>query len=186
MFGADFLHIDCGAPAQYTDDWDITWRTDDAYVSTGAVGFSTDTTVWQELLNLRFFRNSRGKNCYTLPVTPKKTYMLRAEFCYGNYDGNGLPYPSFQMALDSTIVENVTIYRGASFNHIRELTFMATRNVTSLCLLRDQTNSTPFISSISLRAVPELPPYIMKRVSLNQSVSTMTRIYFNLTESVVV
>lgn len=161
--GTDFLHIDCGAPAEYTDEHGITWRTDDAYVSTGAVGLTTSTAVWRELLNCRYFQNSRGKNCYSLPTMPEQTYMLRAEFNYGNYDGAGAaepPYLSFRMAIDSTIVENVTINRGLHFNHIRELTFKALRNETSLCLLRDQTNSTPFISSIALRLVDTLPSYM--------------------------
>jgi len=110
-------------------------------------------------------------------------YMLRTEHFYGNYDGAGTPFPSFLLAIDSTVVENVTMSRGASFNHIQELTFQAQRNTTSLCLLRDQTNCTPFVSAIALRAVDALPPYIVKYTSLNQSVSTMTRIYFNGTST---
>lgn len=154
---------------------------DDAFISTGKVGQKKDLTRWQgwtELQYLRYFPSSRAKSCYSLPVTPKQTYMLRAEFLMGNYDGTYPSNLSFQIAIDSSIVENVTI-PSAYFNAVRELTIAPIRNVTSLCLVRDASKATPFISSIELRAVPNLPPVVMQSIGLNQSVSTMTRLFFN-------
>ncbi len=156
--------------------------TDKAYISTGQVGSIADTSKWPgwlELANNRYFPDSRAKNCFTLPVTPHQTYMLRAEFMFGDYTTSMSPPFSFQIAQDATIVENVTVPSRYA-NTVRELTFAATRNVTLLCLVRDHASkATPFINSISLRAVANLPPTVTGWLAQNQSVSTMTRLFFN-------
>jgi hypothetical protein len=78
---------------------------------------------------------------------PKSTYLIRGTFFYGYYD-NGTTLPSFQMAIDGTIVANVTFDNAATFVY-HEFMVASVSNVTLLCLLRDSTNSVPFISAIS-------------------------------------
>jgi len=80
--------------------------------------------------------------------------MLRAEFCYGISDtANSLP--KFKMVIDGLVVANVTNTKDLAYYY--EFTYVAQGNTTFLCLLRDQTNANPFISTISLRRVIPTP-----------------------------
>jgi hypothetical protein len=82
------------------------------------------------------------------------TYMIRGTFFYGSYD-NTTKLPSFQMAIDGTVVANVTFDDPTIFVY-HEITFMTQlNNVTFLCLLRDSSNSVPFISAISFWSLPD-------------------------------
>jgi hypothetical protein len=81
-------------------------------------------------------------------VTFNSTYLLRARFYYGNYDNASTP-PTFQMAIDATIVVNIST--STSGFQYEEFAIKTQSNVTYLCLLRDGSNTVPFISAISLR-----------------------------------
>ncbi|CAK9213888.1 unnamed protein product, partial [Sphagnum troendelagicum] len=83
---------------------------------------------------------------------PNSTYLIRGTFFYGNYD-NGTTLPSFQMAIDWTIVANVTFDNAAIFVY-HEFMVASVSDVTFLCLLRDSSNSVPFISAISFSCLP--------------------------------
>jgi hypothetical protein len=83
---------------------------------------------------------------------PNSTYLIRGTFFYGYYD-NGTTLPSFQMAIDRTIVANVTFDNAAIFVY-HEFMVASISNVTFLCLLRDSSNSVPFISAISFSFLP--------------------------------
>ncbi len=103
---------------------------------------------------MRYFPDSIAKNCYSFPVISNQTYLIRGTFFYGSYDNATAP-PSFQLGIDGTIVANVTFDDTATFvyhefSYVSELNF----NTTFLCLLRDSSNSVPFISSISLSPLP--------------------------------
>ncbi|KAH9530788.1 hypothetical protein CY35_19G003100 [Sphagnum magellanicum] len=80
------------------------------------------------------------------------TYLIRGTFFYGNYD-NGTTLPSFQMAIDGTIVANVAFDNAAIFVY-HEFMVASVSNLTFLCLLRDSSNSVPFISAISFSFLP--------------------------------
>ncbi len=60
------------------------------------------------------------------------------------------------MGIDGNIVANVTFQDANTFVYY-EFTYQSqpTNNVTFLCLLRDSSNSVPFISAISLSQVPD-------------------------------
>jgi hypothetical protein len=154
---AGSVFIDCGSNASYVDPvTHMRWETDAAkYITKGvnAVVPSAKATYpdLSELTTVRYFPDSLpSKNCYSLPVTPNAPYLIRATFFYGSYD-NATTLPSFQMAIDGTIVANVTIKNATAFVY-HEFGIMSRLNasVIFLCLSRDSSNSVPFISAISL------------------------------------
>jgi hypothetical protein len=57
------------------------------------------------------------------------------------------------MAIDGTIVANVTFDNAAVFVY-HEFVVVSVSDVTFLCLLRDSSNSVPFISAISFSFLP--------------------------------
>ena len=138
----------------------LQWVPDDGYITTGVnVGYvvpASQVPAFPEFTTLRFFNGSHPKDCYSLPVTPNAKYLLRTSFYYGNYD-NAATAPTFHMAIDATVVANISTasgnLNGPYDSSYEEFTIKAQSNVTYLCLLRDSTNTTPFISAIALRPV---------------------------------
>jgi hypothetical protein len=132
------------------------WETDaPKYITKGVNAFVPSAKATyrdlSELTTVRYFPDSlHYKNCYSLPVTPNNTYLIRATFFYGYYD-NATTLPSFQMAIDGTIVANVTIENATAFVY-HEFGVLSRLNasVIFLCLSRDSSKSVPFISAISL------------------------------------
>ncbi|CAK9204830.1 unnamed protein product, partial [Sphagnum troendelagicum] len=145
----------CCEEASYVDNvTGITWMPDDQFidknsgVNTNVSSASQYYSDFSEFTTLRYFPDSRAKNCYSFPVTPNETYQIRGTFFYGNYD-NQTTVPSFQMGVDGTIVASNIISELYVIAY-QEITYVPQRNVTFLCLSRDLTNSVPFISAISL------------------------------------
>ncbi|CAK9872486.1 unnamed protein product [Sphagnum jensenii] len=132
------------------------WETDaPKYITKGVNAFVRSAKATypdlSELTTVRYFPDSLPyKNCYSLTVTPNNTYLIRATFFYGSYD-NATKLPSFQMAIDGTIVANVTFRKTRAFVY-HEFAVLSGQNasVIFLCLSRDSSNSVPFISAISL------------------------------------
>ncbi|CAM6034643.1 unnamed protein product [Sphagnum compactum] len=147
--------VNCGSTASYVDKvTGITWMPDDQFIDKNS-GVNTNVSSasqyypdFSEFTTLRYFPDSRAKNCYSFPVTPNETYQIRGTFFYGNYD-NQTTVPSFQMGVDGTIVASNIISELYVIAY-QEITYVPQRNVTFLCLSRDLTNSVPFISAISL------------------------------------
>jgi hypothetical protein len=79
---------------------------------------------------------------------------MRGTFFYGSYD-NATTLPSFHMGIDGNIVANVSFNEANTFVYY-ELCYQSqpNNNVTFLCLLRDSSNSVPFISAISFSPLP--------------------------------
>jgi len=150
---AGFVYIDCGASTAYVDPMTgLQWVPDDGYITTGVnIGnliVDSPYLEFPELTTLRYFNESYPKDCYSLPVTRNGTYLLRASFYYGHYDGASTP-PTFQMAIDATIVANIST--STSDVQYEEFAIKTQSNVTYLCLLRDWSNTVPFISAIAIR-----------------------------------
>jgi hypothetical protein len=152
---AGSFFVDCGSTASYVDKiTGITWMPDDQFinensgVNANASSASQYYPDFSEFTTLRYFPDSRTKNCYSFPVTLNATYQIRGTFFYGYYD-NQTTLPSFQMAVDGTIVGSDFIIEAPVFAY-QEVTYVAQTNLTYLCLSRDLTNSNPFISAISL------------------------------------
>ncbi|KAH9535429.1 hypothetical protein CY35_17G052900 [Sphagnum magellanicum] len=151
------LHIDCGSttPSSVDTNTGITWVSDAPYITTGVnAAVAADVPDFPELNTLRYFPDSRAKNCYTLPVSANTVYLIKATFLYGAYDNpTTATLPTFQMAIDQTIVANVT-FENANTGTYREISYASQANVTFLCLLRDSSQSNPFVSAISLTDLP--------------------------------
>ncbi|KAH9541902.1 hypothetical protein CY35_14G088600 [Sphagnum magellanicum] len=149
--------VNCGSTASYVDNvTGITWMPDDQFIDENS-GVNANNSIasliypdFSELTTLRYFPDSRAKNCYSFPVTPNETYQIRGTFFYANYDNQTTgTLPSFQMGVDGTIVASNIISDEITIAY-QEITYVPQRNVTFLCLSRDLTNSVPFISAISL------------------------------------
>jgi hypothetical protein len=135
----------------------ISWVPDaPEYITTGVNGYVQSAVSiypnFSEFTTVRYFPDTRAKNCYSFPVMPNSTYLIRGTFFYGYYD-NGTTLPSFQMAIDGTIVANVTFDNTGTFVY-HEFMVASASNLTFLCLLRDSSNSVPFISAISFSFLP--------------------------------
>ncbi|KAH9536338.1 hypothetical protein CY35_17G102100 [Sphagnum magellanicum] len=153
------IFVDCGSNIRYVDKvTNVSWVPDAPYITTGVNGHvpsaQTNYPNFSEFTTVRYFPDSIAKNCYRFPVISNQTYLIRGTFFYGSYDNATAP-PSFQLGIDGTLVANVTFDDTATFvyhefGYVSELDF----NTTFLCLLRDSSNSVPFISSISLSPLP--------------------------------
>jgi len=163
---AGSIFVDCGSNTGYVDKvTNISWVPDAPYITSGVNGYvpsaQTNYPSFSEFTTVRYFPDSRPKNCYTFPVSPKQTYIIKGTFFYGSYD-NATTLPSFKMGIDGNIVANV-IFQDANTFVYYEFSYLSqpTNNVTFLCLLRDSSNSVPFISAISLS---QLPTYYYEEV----------------------
>jgi hypothetical protein len=81
---------------------------------------------------------------------PNATYLIRADFFYGGYDA-AVTAPTFQIAIDATVVANITTEK--TNGGYEEFTVLTQNNVTYFCLLRDSSDTNPFISGLSLRPI---------------------------------
>ncbi len=170
------IFVDCGSTVNYVDNiTGIPWKPDDKFFDEDAgvnVGVNADVPPYatqhyphfSELRTVRYFPDHRIKNCYKFPVMANTTYQLRGTFFYGDYD-NQSTVPSFEMAVDGTIVAS-NFTTEANKMVYQEVTYVAQTNFTFLCLLRDATNTNPFISAISLVnvfATPDMVDNIYER-----------------------
>jgi hypothetical protein len=170
----EVININCGSSDSYVDGiTNITWVPDAKYITTGVNAQVPDAHAsypeFSEFTTLRYFPDSRKKNCYSLPVTPNNTYLIRATFFYGSYDQNinatttTLGLPNFQIAIDETLVSNVTFDNADTFIY-REFSVASQSFVIYLCLVRDDSSSqssNPFVSSISLHPLPSYPAFVV-------------------------
>jgi hypothetical protein len=148
-----FISIDCGSTAKFTDPvTGIQWVPDAGYIGVGAnfqnvsLNGLTDIT----LSTLRYFPTYRRKFCYTLPATLNTTYLIRAQFHYGNYDGTNSP-PNFQISIDATITSSPLFTSSAYDPVVAEATVIAQSDQLFFCLLPNSTSDVPFINSLELR-----------------------------------
>lgn len=186
-FLAGSLYIDCGATASYVDPiTGVTWVPDSGFISTGEnfANVPTAKTLWQdfpELNTLRFFNDTRAKNCYTLPVTINVTYLLTASFLWASYD-NTASTPSFGLAIDGTILASVTSdATGATFDQL-EFSIQPPNNFTYVCLTQLPLQSgTPFISAIYLRPGPVYA--LFHQISSRQMIRVRHRLNFGGTST---
>lgn len=97
---------------------------------------------------MRHFPADNRKYCYTLDVTSRSRYLVRATFLYGNFDNNNV-YPKFDISLGPTPWSTIVI-SDADTIEIRELIFLASSSTVSVCL-SNATTGQPFISTLELR-----------------------------------
>ncbi|KAL3720930.1 hypothetical protein ACJRO7_005699 [Eucalyptus globulus] len=146
-----FISIDCGAPNDYHDDQlNIYYKADAGYVDSGTnVQVSTQVIYQnnqQQSKNLRIFPSGK-RNCYTLMPDEGKgnTYLVRASFWYGNYDGKNQT-PAFDLHIDV----NYWITVNSSSWIYEEIIYTPPRDYIQLCLVNIG-SGVPFISALELR-----------------------------------
>lgn len=106
---AGYLSIDCGSDVNYTDSTTgIHWVTDANYISTGknyaqngSVGSNDPLVNKRQAETLRYFPEGRSRDCYVLPMTPGRTYLIRATFYYGDW-ANAYGDSYFYLYLNNT------------------------------------------------------------------------------------
>uniref|UniRef100_A0A2N9EIB0 Malectin-like domain-containing protein n=1 Tax=Fagus sylvatica TaxID=28930 RepID=A0A2N9EIB0_FAGSY len=151
-----FISIDCGATSDYLDEGTgLFYKSDTGFIDTGTNNYtspecnSSNPDYGRLITNLRSFPNGT-KNCYTLkPEQGKnKNYLIRAFFCYGNYD-NKNEIPKFDVyvgvnywaTVEPSSVSNVVF---------PDIIHVPSSDTIFVCLINTGFGI-PFISALELR-----------------------------------
>lgn len=150
-----FISIDCGMPEDYfakdTYGPDRNYRSDKKFVNTGInsnISEEYKTKYPDPLLaSLRSFPQA-NRTCYTLRPEQGKnnTYLIRAWFLYGNYDGQNKP-PKFDIRIGGTFWQ--TFDQPMNEFIKPEIIYVASTDCIHVCLLNTD-GGTPFISALEL------------------------------------
>ncbi|XBI60211.1 hypothetical protein VPH35_041166 [Triticum aestivum] len=173
-----FISIDCGLrnSSSYNDSTTgLRFDPDSGFVEGGvrrrmSQEFMADATNEQQKSLRSFPRGSR--NCYTLPSTIGKKYLLRAMFTYGNYDGlnktgdGSLFLFGLHIGVNFWDTVNLTNWN-PSVTKWKEVLTIAPSNSISICLINFG-SGIPFISSLELRPLQDtMYPFVNTSVSIN-------------------
>jgi hypothetical protein len=146
-----FISIDCGSDEDSIDmKTGIPYKSDKELVSTGIVEkVSPDSDSCgdsQPLKNLRSFPVGT-RNCYTLRPEQGKNnnYLIRASFCYGNYDRKNIT-PIFDLYLGPNRWDTVESYGIVNLAIIH----VPSTDYIDVCLVKTG-DGVPFISALELR-----------------------------------
>ncbi|KAM0953255.1 putative protein kinase RLK-Pelle-LRR-I-1 family [Dioscorea sansibarensis] len=143
-----FLSIDCGGTEQYVDDIGLEWTPDNRFVFGKTAQISVPNEGRKQYSTVRYFPADDRKYCYTLNVTTRTRYLLRATFLYGYFD-SGRVFPKFDISLGPTPWSTIII-SDANTMESEELVLLAASPTISLCL-SNATTGQPFISTLELR-----------------------------------
>ncbi|CAH2044728.1 unnamed protein product, partial [Thlaspi arvense] len=148
-----FLSLSCGG-SSYTTAYNISWVSDNDYIQTGNTSTVTYTDgASSSSVPIRFFPDSRGRQCYKLPVRKKdlSSVLIRAKFVYRNYDSQNQP-PAFRVSLGRRITSTVDLRTNDPW--IEELVWPVNNDALLLCLLAVKGRGIPVISSLEVRPLP--------------------------------
>ncbi|KAL5229354.1 hypothetical protein ABZP36_017619 [Zizania latifolia] len=174
----DFISIDCGLTnsSRYNDSvTNLTYVSDRGYVEGGKnynimLRYMKDATNDQEKTLKSFPEGQR--NCYTLPSTSGKKYLIRTTFTYGNYDGlnsseNGSLF-LFGLHIGVNFWTAVNLTKWISYNTVwKEVLTIASDEFISVCLI-NLGYGTPFISALDLRPLQDsMYPVVNTSVSIS-------------------
>ncbi|XP_022145560.1 probable LRR receptor-like serine/threonine-protein kinase At1g67720 isoform X3 [Momordica charantia] len=143
-----FVSLDCGGQESFTDDIGLEWVPDTQVRFGEAINISVANETRKQYMTVRHFPADSRKYCYTLNVSSRTRYLLRATFLYGNFDNNNV-YPKFDISLGATHWSTIVI-SDAKTIEVRELIFLASSPTVSVCL-SNATTGQPFISTLELR-----------------------------------
>lgn len=150
-----FLSLSCGGSTNYSDISNIYWIPDSSFISTG----NTTTIQYAEgtsssSVPVRYFPDSQGRKCYRLPVKKNVSslVLVRAQFVYKNYDGDGKP-PSFSASLGTATLSTADLSRKDPW--IEEFVWAVNKDILSFCLLAVPDKGSPVISSLEVRPLPQ-------------------------------
>ncbi|XP_037409643.1 senescence-induced receptor-like serine/threonine-protein kinase [Triticum dicoccoides] len=180
-----FVNIDCGftnTSAYIDNTLKILYRFDGELVD-GGLSYEIleefmSGVANEQQKNLRSFPDG-SRNCYTLPSTIGKKYLLRATFTYGNYD-------RLNRTMDGSLFRfglhiGVNFWEGVNLTNMdpsstiwKEVLTVAPGNNLLVCLINFGTG-TPFVSSLELRPLQgTMYPF----VNTSMSISYFKRIRF--------
>ncbi|KAJ0262192.1 Leucine-rich repeat protein kinase family protein [Hirschfeldia incana] len=145
---AGFVSLDCGGTEPFTDELGLNWTPDDHLLYGSTAKISSLNSTKTQYTTLRHFPADSRKYCYTLNVTSRNRYLVRATFLYGNFDSNNV-YPKFDISLGPTRWTTIVISEAATVE-TAELVFLASSPSVSVCL-SNATTGQPFISTLELR-----------------------------------
>ncbi|CAM9004111.1 unnamed protein product [Rhodiola kirilowii] len=143
-----FVSLDCGGEESFTDELGLKWAPDAQMMFGQTARISVANETRKQYMTVRHFPADTRKYCYTLNVTPRTRYLVRATFLYGNFDSNNV-YPKFDISVGPTHWSTIVI-SDANTIEVIELIFLATESTESVCLYNGNTGE-PFISTLELR-----------------------------------
>ncbi|KAJ0258901.1 Leucine-rich repeat protein kinase family protein [Hirschfeldia incana] len=144
-----FVSLDCGGAEPFTDELGLKWLPDNHLLFGATATISSPNQTKTQYTTLRHFpATDSRKYCYTLNVTSRNRYLIRATFLYGNFDSNNV-YPKFDISLGATRWTTIVI-SDADVIEKAELVFLASSSSVSVCL-SNATTGQPFISTLELR-----------------------------------
>ncbi|KAL0720932.1 hypothetical protein Bca4012_035531 [Brassica carinata] len=149
LIRAGFVSLDCGGAEPFTDELGLKWLPDTHLLFGSTATISSPNQTKTQYTTLRHFpATDSRKYCYTLDVTSRNRYLIRATFLYGNFDSNNV-YPKFDISLGPTHWTTIVISDAAVIEKA-ELVFLALSPTVSVCL-SNATTGQPFISTLELR-----------------------------------
>ena len=162
-----FINIDCGYTegSSYVDSsTGLTYTDDSQFIDTGKNYLAASNTYSRQYGTLRSFPNST-RNCYKiLPIQSGGKYLIRAEFYYGNYDGQSSP-PIFDLHVGVNYW--TTIDMGDGGRYTTEIITVLLGEIVQVCLVNTG-KGTPFISVLELKPLPSnLYPLALENQSLD-------------------
>lgn len=149
-----FLSISCGGTTNFVDSYNISWVSDDTYVTSGnttTVDFIQGTSTSRN--PIRFFPDSQGRQCYRLPIkNVSSLFLVRTQFMYKNYDGLAKP-PIFSVSLGTAISTTVNLRNADPWTE--EFIWPVNKDILPLCLNSIPDGGFPVISSLEVRPLPQ-------------------------------
>ncbi|XP_050227786.1 probable LRR receptor-like serine/threonine-protein kinase At1g67720 [Mercurialis annua] len=143
-----FVSLNCGGKTDFIDELGLVWTADDNLIFGEPAIISVANETRKQYKTLRHFPADSRKYCYTLGVTSRTRYLLRATFLYGNFDNNNV-YPKFDVSVGATHWSTIVISDANTIESI-EMIFLASGPTVSMCL-SNATTGQPFISTLELR-----------------------------------
>lgn len=172
IFFSGFISIDCGLSGKigYVDDTTkISYAPDAAFTDSGV-----NNNIASEYMTpflVRQYRTLRSfpegvRNCYTVqPIVRGSTYLLRASFLYGNYDGRNKP-PVFDLHFGVNLWKKVNV-SDPNETLLIEGIVLVPDDFVEVCLVNTG-NGTPFISVLDLRPMKSsLYPVVNATLGIN-------------------
>ncbi|CAN6456895.1 unnamed protein product [Victoria cruziana] len=179
-----FLSIDCGLPdgSNNTSDNGLYYVSDNGFIDSGAnkqidPALKNISDVYQ---TLRFFPDYK-RNCYTLPAERGGSYLVRAYFMHGKYDGASINATSisFDLYLGVDLWDTIMLHN-STHKYWTEFGCRANTTTISVCLVKT-TAAVPFISALELRPLKDL---LYTSFTASASFTTFRRVDVGATEQV--
>ena len=148
-----YISIDCGRPessGSYSESsTGINYISDEPFINAGVsetISPKSQSGYPKHLIQLRAFPDGI-RNCYTVNVTQGTSYLIRATFYYGNYDGKNT-LPGFELHVGANFWDTVTFFTDVPAK--KEIVHIPFQDYVRICLANNGTG-TPFISALELR-----------------------------------